>query len=113
MPQRTRVLIKDFGSVLENIFERYMHTQKEDDRRGADVIALPKVRRWALWSLQVSNRLNKVIDSHSHDPALPHDVAVQFENDTFRLCGLVTLLGEALQPKGVALLSGIICYTLG
>ena len=95
--------IKDFGIVLGKFFEQHMRDRREGDHRGTVVAAKESVRRWVLWSLQVSNKLNRTLDNHSHDAALPESVAVKFEADTFRLCGLVTLLGEAFHPAGVAL----------
>ena len=94
--------IKAVGPVLEILFERHMHKVRTDTP-AATLLGKKEIRQWVLWALQTSNKLHKVMDSHSKSYALPPDAAASFEEAAFRFCGFISLLGDAIHPHGICL----------
>ena len=92
--------IKGLGPVLVKLFKRHMNDIKVGTKA---VFNRMDVRQWVLWSLEIAVNLNTLLDEHNRSPSLPDDVAKEFEANAFRFCGLMTKIGDALHPHGVAL----------
>ena len=96
-------MIKYFGYVLEILFERHIMDSKPGAAEHDTFFKRADIRQWVLWSLQISNKLNKILDQYSKAPSMSATDNETFIADAFRFCGLVTLLGDAIHPKGIAL----------